>query len=113
MSNLTTSVLGDFRTNNFRTNDSAYDGGRSWELPIEVLPFYPSEEYIEEPPPDGGTLAWLHVLIGFFVIMNVQGLNQASKRPRSLKLTPNPSTSLMASSKPTTKPSSSHAKAPL
>ncbi|KAL8992325.1 MAG: hypothetical protein Q9188_007614, partial [Gyalolechia gomerana] len=28
-------------------------------------------------PPDGGTLAWLMVLAGFFVIMDAQGLNQS------------------------------------
>ena len=71
MSVLTSSVFGDSPTNGFRINGFAYDGGRYWEPPVEVLPHYPREEDSEDPP-DGGRLAWLHAFMGFFVIMNAQ-----------------------------------------
>ncbi|KAL8751280.1 MAG: hypothetical protein Q9184_006123 [Pyrenodesmia sp. 2 TL-2023] len=37
----------------------------------------PGQANSDLAPPDGGTLAWLQVLAGFFVVMNAQGLNQS------------------------------------
>ncbi|KAL8823777.1 MAG: hypothetical protein Q9170_008319, partial [Blastenia crenularia] len=37
----------------------------------------PNRSDMDSAPPDGGTLAWMHVLAGFFVIMDAQGLNQS------------------------------------
>ena len=71
MSRVTSSALGAFHTDDFRIDGFVHDGPY-WELPIEVLPRVITDEEDSEEPPDGGVLAWLHVFVGFFIIMNAQ-----------------------------------------
>ncbi|KAL9007481.1 MAG: hypothetical protein Q9173_007261, partial [Seirophora scorigena] len=49
--------------------------------PRKISPMHivklPNQSSADLAPPDGGTLAWLQVLAGFFVVMDAQGLNQS------------------------------------
>ncbi|KAI4167478.1 MAG: hypothetical protein LQ348_007651, partial [Seirophora lacunosa] len=51
------------------------------QQPRKISPMHivklPNQSNADLAPPDGGTLAWLQVLAGFFVVMNAQGLNQS------------------------------------
>ncbi|KAL8894611.1 MAG: hypothetical protein Q9207_008457 [Kuettlingeria erythrocarpa] len=61
---------------------STFDVGKMVSRePGKISPMHivklPGQANPESAPPDGGTLAWLQVLAGFFVVMDAQGLNQS------------------------------------
>ena len=71
MSRVTSSNFGGFHTDDFRIDGFVHDGPYC-EVPMEVLPRVITDQEDSEEPPDGGVLAWLHVFVGSFIIMNAQ-----------------------------------------
>jgi len=62
----------------FDTHGQLSDSSEKWtRFPEYGAPRHPSMMYVapppfDSPPPDGGTMAWLHVLAGFLITFNAQ-----------------------------------------